>query len=298
MRINLSKHAGFCEGVQRAYEMLVAAARDPQVKKPIWIMGSLVPNNDVVAKLEELGVEKIKVDRNLFKKLKTQKSDIGTLVITAHGMGPAIYDFCRREKINLIDTTCPRVIKVQRLARTFSEKLHQLVIVGDKDHKETKGIREWSNNTGLVVEKVSELKKIRIDSFKKITVLFQTTQNLDLIEIFNSFLGNFCPNARIVNTICLATHNRQKEVKKLARSNDAVVVIGAPESANSTRLWQIARRINPRSHFIERADQIRREWLENAEKVGITAGASTPGWIISEVVQRLEKTGRARKTGI
>ncbi len=109
MKVTLSKHAGFCEGVKRAYEMIVAAAHDKKVKKPIYILGSLVHNADVVKNLENLGIKKLHVDRYLFKNLRQLKDNIGTLVITAHGMGPAIYEFCRKEKINLIDTTCTKI---------------------------------------------------------------------------------------------------------------------------------------------------------------------------------------------
>jgi (E)-4-hydroxy-3-methyl-but-2-enyl pyrophosphate reductase len=289
MKITLSKHAGFCEGVKRAYEMITSAARNPRVKKPIYVLGSLVHNADVVRGLEKMDVRKIHIDRNLFKNLRSAKKDIGTLAITAHGMGPAIYEFCKKEKIGIIDTTCPRVVKVQRLAKTFSGKLGKIIIVGDKRHKETRGISEWSGNTAKVVEKVADLKKLRLSSARKIIVLFQTTQDLDFAEIINSFMSNFCPNAKILNTICLATFDRQQEVKKIARVNDAIVIIGSPESANSTRLWEIAKRTNPRSYFVENFSQIKKEWLQNIDKIGIAAGASTPSWVINEVVDYLKK---------
>lgn len=289
MKVTLSKYAGFCEGVRKAYEMITSAVSNPDVKKPIYVLGSLVHNGDVVKSLEKMGVRKIKVDRDLFKNLRKIEKDIGTLVITAHGMGPAIYEFCKKEKINLLDTTCPRVIKVQRLARAFCDRLNRLIIIGDKNHKETKGISEWSGNTAKIVEKVRDLNKLKIGSAKNITVLFQTTQDLDLIEVVDSFVKNFCPNARILNTICQATCHRQNEVKKIARNHEAVVVIGSPESANSRRLWEIARRINPKSYFIENFRQIKEEWLENIEKIGITAGASTPSWVIDDVVDYLRK---------
>jgi len=287
MKITLSKYAGFCEGVKRAYETIISAVDDPQVKKPIYVLGSLVHNADVVKSLEDLGVQKMKVDRNLFQNLRDSKKNIGTLVITAHGMGPKIYEFCKSEKINLIDTTCPRVMKVQRLAKSFSEKIDKLIVVGDKNHKETKGIVEWSKNTGIVVEKLRDIKKLQLKSFKNVTVLFQTTQNLDLAEVVNSFMHNFCPNAKIMNTICLATYHRQNEVKKIAEMNEAVVVIGSPESANSRRLWEIAKRINPRSYFVENFRQIEKEWLKNINRIGIAAGASTPEWVINDVVAYL-----------
>lgn len=288
MKITLSKYAGFCEGVKRAYETIISAVEDPKVKKPIYVLGSLVHNADVVKSLADLGVRKIQVDRNLFKNLRDTKKNIGTLVITAHGMGPSIYEFCKKGKIDLIDTTCPRVVKVQRLAKNFSEKLGKLIIVGDKYHKETRGISEWSGNTARVVEKIRDLKKMKLPSAKKITVLFQTTQNLDFAEIISAFMGNFCPNARIMNTICLATHHRQNEVKKIAEKNEAVVVIGSPESANSRRLWEIAKKINPQSYFVENFRQIEKEWLKNINRIGIAAGASTPEWVISDVVAYLK----------
>lgn len=289
MKITLSKYAGFCEGVRRAYEIITAAVADPKVKKPIYVLGSLVHNTDVVKSLEKMGVKKIKVDRNLFKDLWAIKKSIGTLAITAHGMGPSIYEFCKKENIDLIDTTCPRVIKVQRLAHNFSDKLSKLIIVGDKRHKETKGISEWSGNTAKIVEKIGDFRKIKLNDAKKITVLFQTTQDLDFVEIINSFMGNFCPNAKILNTICLATYHRQNEVKKIARKNEAVMVIGSPESANSRRLWEIAKKINPHSYFIENFRQIKKEWLKNIDRIGITAGASTPSWVIDDVIQHLKK---------
>lgn len=289
MKITLSKYAGFCEGVRRAYEMIVAAVADPRVKKPIFVMGSLVHNNDVVASLEEMGVKKLKVDRHLFQNLRALKNDIGTLVITAHGMGPAIYDFAKKENITLLDTTCPRVIRVQRLAKNFSEKLHKLIIIGDKDHKETRGIAEWSGNTARIVEKLNDLKKLKLPSLKNVAVLFQTTQDLDFMEIASSLFKNFCPNAKIMNTICSATQDRQTEIKKIAKQNEAVVIIGSPESANSKRLWEISRKINPQSYFVENFRQLKKEWLKNIKNIGITAGASTPDWIINEVVGELEK---------
>jgi 4-hydroxy-3-methylbut-2-enyl diphosphate reductase len=289
MKINLSKYAGFCEGVDRAYALIVNAVSDAEVKKPIYVMGSLVHNADVVKSLADLGVRQIKVDRNLFKNIKAMKDEIGTLVITAHGMGPAIYKFCAKEKIDLIDSTCPRVVKVQRLAQTFSRKMNKIILVGDKDHKETKGIFEWSGNTAKVVEKISDLRRLRLRSAKKITVLFQTTQNLDLAEVFGAVLQNFCPNANILNTICSTTSDRQNEIKRMAKKNEAVVVIGSPESANSTRLAEIAKSANDRSYFIERAEDLQKEWFEKCMAIGVTAGASTPKWVIAEVVEKLEK---------
>jgi (E)-4-hydroxy-3-methyl-but-2-enyl pyrophosphate reductase len=139
------------------------------------------------------------------------------------------------------------------------------------------------------VEKVSDLRRLRLRSAKNITVLFQTTQNLDLAEVFGSVLQNFCPNANILNTICSTTSNRQNEIKKMAKKNEAVVVIGSPESANSMRLAEIAKEINARSYFVERAEQLKSGWFARCKSVAVTAGASTPQWIIQEVVQKIDR---------
>lgn len=289
MRIILSKYAGFCDGVERAYQMVLNIAKDKKIKKPIFVLGSLVHNDDVVEKIEKLGIRKIKVTPKIFKDLDKLNSKIGTLAITAHGMGPEIYEFCRRKNINLIDTTCPRVIKVQRLARVFLQKGYKIIIIGEKDHKEVKGINEWADKKGIFIENEEDLEKIKFSPKQKLLVISQTTQNQDFVKKAAAYIRKKFPTAEIIDTICLATHNRQSEIRKMAKTNEAMIVIGSPESANSTRLWEIAREINPRSYFVERAGQIKKKWLAGIKKVGVTAGASAPQWIIDEVVEYLKK---------
>lgn len=289
MRITLSEYAGFCEGVDRAYEIIRKAAKNSRVAKPIYVLGSLVHNQDVVKKIEELGVKKLHVEKDLFQLLDGMKGKIGTLVITAHGMGPKIYEYARQKNINLIDTTCPRVIKAQRLAQVFFNRLYQIVIVGDRDHKETKGINEWAREEAVFVENNKDLKNLKLDARKKIAVLSQTTQDEEFVHKVAKFIRKKYPMAKVAETICNTTHNRQQEVKNLARENDAVIIIGSPDSANSTRLWDIAKRLNCNSYFVEQAPQIKKEWIANCKKVGVTAGASTPKWVIKEVVGCLRK---------
>jgi 4-hydroxy-3-methylbut-2-enyl diphosphate reductase len=288
MKIILSKYAGFCEGVERAYEIIKKASKDKKVKKPIFVLGSLVHNQDVVDKIEKLGVKKISLLEDLTKLLNSIKKEVGTLVITAHGMGPEIYSLAKRMKIEIIDTTCPRVIKAQRLAKIFADKKAQIVIVGDKDHKETKGINEWAMKKAKLIENKRDLQKLKLNPKKKIAVISQTTQDQEFTEYVNNFVKKKYPNAEIMDTICSTTHDRQTELKVMAEKNDVIIAIGSPESANSTRLFEIAKRINKKAYFIERAGQIREEWFKNCQKIGVTAGASTPKWVIEGVMDVLE----------
>jgi (E)-4-hydroxy-3-methyl-but-2-enyl pyrophosphate reductase len=292
MKITLSKYAGFCDGVNRAYEMVKKIATDPKVKKPIYILGSLVHNQDVVKSIEKLGVKKISVDKNLYKILDSMQNKIGTLVITAHGMGPKIYAYAAKRGINLVDATCPKVIRVQRLAKVFKGKKYQIVIVGEKEHKEIRGVCEWADNKVFFVEKSVDLKKLKLDPKKKIAVISQTTQNQEFMKRAWKFISNIYPQAEIVDTICLATQNRQNEVRREASRHDVVVVIGSPESANSNRLWEIAKEMNPKTYFIERATQLKKSWFEqprSKKRVWVTAGASTPKWVIKDIVERLRE---------
>lgn len=288
MKIVLSKYAGFCGGIERAYEMATKASKNKKTKKPIFMLGSLAHNKDVVRKIEEAGIKKIKFDGNL-KKLFDSKRKIGTLVITAHGIGPKIHELCKQKGIDIIDTTCPRVIKVQRLAELFSRKGEKTIIIGGKKHKEVKGTREWSRGKAIVIENEKDLKKIKWGENERINILSQTTQNEKFIKKFISLIKVKYPNSKFINTICLATSNRQKEVRMMAKKCDVMIVIGSPKSSNSTNLWKIAKEINPKSYFIERSENINRKWLKDFQKIGVTAGASVPSWIIDEVCFFLKK---------
>jgi 4-hydroxy-3-methylbut-2-enyl diphosphate reductase len=163
------------------------------------------------------------------------------------------------------------------------------VIIGDRDHKETKGINEWAENKGIFLETKKDLKTLKLNSNKKIAVLSQTTQDEDFVMEMSQIIKKKYPQAKILETVCMTTHDRQGEVKKLAEKNQVVVVIGSPNSANSKRLWQIAKKINKKAYFIERAEQLKSEWFKTCKKIGVTAGASTPHWVISEVIKTLEK---------
>lgn len=289
MKITLSQYAGFCEGVSRAYDIVEKIAKDPEVKRPIFVLGSLVHNSDVVERIEKMGVRKIHVEGPLEDFFKKIKGEVGTLVITAHGIGPEIYDLAKKYEVPIVDTTCPRVIKVQRLAKNFFDRGTQIVIIGEKNHKEVRGIYEWAKKKAIFVETDEDLCGLVLDGEKKIGILSQTTQDQEFVERAAKSIAEKYPHAEIIDSICLTTHHRQTEAKELAKKNDVVIVIGSPESANSNRLWEISQRVNSKSYFIQGSKELKKEWFEGAKKVAITAGASTPAWIIQEVIETLKK---------
>ncbi|PJA86757.1 MAG: 4-hydroxy-3-methylbut-2-enyl diphosphate reductase [Candidatus Moranbacteria bacterium CG_4_9_14_3_um_filter_42_9] len=296
MQINLSQFAGFCDGVRRAFETVSRlVTEDPQadtfeyqrkkMKKPVFVLGSLVHNQDVVNRIEEKSIKKISLE-----KLENSKpGEIGTIIITAHGIGPRVYEIAKAKGIDLIDTTCPKVIKVQRLARSFVKKGYNLILVGDKDHKEVKSIYEWGGGKALVISSEEELQAVNFDPTQKIIILSQTTQSQDFLKLVYDYIKKKYKDVEIIDTICMETRQRQDELKKLAERSDAMVIIGSTESANSTRLYEISKKINPKSVFVSRVGELDDEFFADAKKVGVTAGASTPEWIISEVIEHLSK---------
>ncbi len=288
MEVTLSQHAGFCGGVKRAYDMILKAVSNPKVKKPIFVLGDLVHNKDVVESISKLGVKKMEIPEKIEDIFNNFRSKKGTLAITAHGMGPKIYELARREGVDIIDTTCPKVKKVHDLAKEYSKNSCRLILIGDRGHKEVEGICEWSGGKATVVSNINDLEKINPVSSQKVVIISQTTQNKeDVNEIFKLAKEKY-KEVEVFDTVCLATQNRQKETRELAKKNDAVIIIGSPTSANSKRLWEICRSLNPRSHFVERKGDIKEEWFKNCRKVGVTAGASSPNWIIDEAVAYLK----------
>jgi len=283
MEITLSQYAGFCDGVKRAYD-IVTDINMAAAKKPIFVLGSLVHNPEVNQKIEEKGIKKI--EREEF--FNAPRGAIGTIIITAHGVGPDVYRVAKEKGIEVIDTTCPKVIKVQRLAKHFHDKEYRLVIIGDRDHKEVRGIDEWGGGHAFIVSQKKDLMNFQIAPHQKIAVLSQTTQNEDFCREIGAFIKEKHQDTTIDMTTCDTTHVRQSEIKKMACSNEVMVVIGSKTSANSRRLWEIALSINPRSYFVETVGDIKKEWFSGINSVGVTAGASTPSWIIQDVMKHLE----------
>lgn len=288
MKVTLSKYAGFCDGVAGAYEKVKEIALNPAVKKPIFVLGSLVHNNDVIKSIEKLGVKKMEFNGSIQEVEDKLTNEIGTLVITAHGIGPKIFELAREKGIEVIDTTCPKVMKAQRLAKVFLNRQYQIIIIGERKHKEVQGIYRWADKRAQIVSSMEDVGTLELKKDRKIAVISQTTQNKDFVDKIAELIKIKYSEAEILDTVCMTTKNRQEEVAELAKENDLVLVVGSAESSNSNRLWEIAKNINKNTYFIEGVSDIKEEWLMGVNKIGITGGASSPKWIIAEVVKYLE----------
>lgn len=282
MDIKISQYAGFCSGVARAYSVIKKISKKKKLSG-FFILGSLVHNNRVSQEIGKMGIERISFDKKLIKKKKAK-----AIIITAHGMGPEIYIWAKKNKIKIIDATCPLVIRVQKLAKKFVAKGFEIIIIGDKNHQEVRGIFEWAGKRAKVVEKEKEILKVKINS-SNIAVLAQTTQDIIFFKKASEIIKKKNPKAKILNTICPTTHNRQEEARKMAFENDVMIIIGSRDSANSKRLFGICKQVNPKSYFIEDSSEILIKFFAGAKKVGITAGASVPESLIMEVVSKIEK---------
>ncbi|MDD3487119.1 MAG: 4-hydroxy-3-methylbut-2-enyl diphosphate reductase [Candidatus Moranbacteria bacterium] len=277
MKITIAKNAGFCFGVKRAYDLTCVNSKNCT---DIYILGKLVHNDDVCEDLYKRGIKETKSIDNL---------EEGTIIFTAHGVGPGLYEKATNKGLKIIDTTCPKVMKAQRLAKNFAEKGFQVLLFGDKSHKEVKSIREWSNNKAKIISSLAEIKKIKLDPEKKYYLLSQTTQNVQEFQKIVDYLENKLKDFSYYNTICPSTGDRQKEIRKLARENDLVLVVGGRDSANSKRLFEIARELNKNTFFLENETEIPEKAVQKARSIAIAAGASTPEWVIEKILKKLEK---------
>jgi (E)-4-hydroxy-3-methyl-but-2-enyl pyrophosphate reductase len=278
MKITLGKHSGFCFGVKRAYDLTCVNSKDCD---DVYILGKLVHNNDVCEDLYKRGIKEIKALADI---------NAGTVIFTAHGVGPGMYEEASKRGLKIIDTTCPKVMKSQRIAKGFAEKKYQVIVFGDKNHKEVKSIFEWSGKHAKIVGSLAETEKLKLDISKKYCLVAQTTQNVEEFKKIISYLQKKLKKFVYFNTICESTDDRQKEIRNLAKKNDVVIVIGGKDSANSRMLYEISKKINKNSFFIENEKEMKLARFREASKLAVSAGASTPDWIIKKIVDKLKKS--------
>ena len=274
MRVEVARFAGVCYGVERALKLAgEAAARDSAVHT----LGPLIHNPQAVDALEAQGVE---VAATL------DEVSSGTLVIRSHGVDPGIIESALSRGLRVVDATCPHVSKAHEAARALKDGGYSVVIVGEADHPEVAGIRAHAGGDALVVELAAELPE-RLPS-KRVGVVVQTTQSESrLAEVVAALLPRV-RELKVHNTICAATSKRQESAAELAESVDVVVVVGGHNSGNTTRLVEICRAANPRTHHVETSDDLVSEWFAGAQSVGVTAGASTPDEQMQGVIRAIE----------
>ena len=287
MKIVIAKMSGFCMGVRRAVEMVLdAPAKHPG---PICTYGPLIHNPQVLELLASKDIAAIK---------DIPACGTGTALIRAHGVPPETKKRLKAAGFKVIDATCPRVIRVQSIIRKHARQDHAVIIVGDRDHPEVIGLLGYAGGRGHVVASVEEL--VRLPVFENAIIVAQTTQNTRLYAAVREWAARHCPHYKVFETICDSTERRQSEVQRLAESVDAVVVVGGRESGNTQRLFEIAQRSGKPAFLVESETDLGRielNALRPVQAIGITAGASTPNWVIRKVAMTLETMVFKRKSG-
>ncbi len=289
--ITLARHAGFCYGVKRAVET-TKKLKSENPQRPICVMGELIHNSDVIKELAALG---IKTAYEL-PSPGLRSEDCGICVIRSHGLAQTEIDKITQCGFEVVDLTCPDVKKVQQKAVELAKDGYLVVIVGKSEHPEVMAIcanaKAYSENVYVVsdVSEINEMLKTKIKASKRVGVVSQTTQQIKNLQSIVAELTTLCRELMVFNTICASTSLRQNEASELAKQSDLMVVVGSKKSANTTHLAEILSKLTKTIH-IENERELDEfgELIVGAEKIGITAGASTPQNIIEAVVEKLEK---------
>jgi 4-hydroxy-3-methylbut-2-enyl diphosphate reductase len=277
MKILLARTAGFCFGVRRAVNIAFRASGKKH--KGVYTLGPIIHNPQVVEQLKEKGIIPIMDIKG--------KKDIRALIIRTHGIPRNLSEEISSIGCEIIDATCPFVKKAQYYAKLLREEGYQVVILGERKHPEVKGLLSYASDDAIVVDGNRPLPRLK----NKVGIVVQTTQPLDALKRVLSLAVGHAKEIKVYNTICNSTALRLKETEDMARKVDAMVVVGGKNSANTTQLANLCRSLGVATYHIETLFEIQDVWFRDAKRVGITAGASTPGWIIKEVEQRIRNIG-------
>ncbi|MBI2541764.1 4-hydroxy-3-methylbut-2-enyl diphosphate reductase [Candidatus Woesearchaeota archaeon] len=308
MKIKVAKHAGFCFGVKKAIEVAEEVAQNSH--DSTYVLGQLVHNEKVIKNLEDKGI--------IFVENINEIPENAVTVLRAHGEPGTTYKILEKKSItkgnNLNDATCPLVTLVHNVAIKLKNNGFEVVLFGKRNHPEAVGTSyHLKGENTFIVEHEDDFMKvidyIHKNNFPKVAIISQTTMSVygykKLIENLNANFGNkfieiplalknLDINYGYVDTICNPTKQRQSDIDELAKDCDVIIVIGGKNSSNSKELYQKAKEFGIESHFIQSDEQLQKEWLDGKEKIGVTAGASTPDYLINEVVERVRELNKLR----
>jgi len=277
LRIILSKKMGFCFGVKKSVSLAKDTLKEKKDKP--YMLGSIINNPQVI---EYFAKEGVKMVDSL-----DEVPEESTIITRAHGISPIILNQAYQKKIKIVDTTCPYVKKVQKIAQYLYKKDYFIVIYGDKKHPEILSLMDTVQGNALVIKSISEAEEITTK--QKIGLISQTTKNIYDFYKLSFTLLNKAEELRVFNTICKSTMERQKGVLELAKKVDVMLVIGGKKSANTNRLAEISENQGIKTYHIETKNQLKYKWFQPENKVGITSGASTPDWVTNEVIDKLKE---------
>ncbi|MGQ3683788.1 MAG: 4-hydroxy-3-methylbut-2-enyl diphosphate reductase [Candidatus Loosdrechtia sp.] len=276
MRVKVAKTAGFCMGVRRAMDTLLDAANEKNGDGKVYTDGPLIHNPQVLEYLEKRGIQIIKGQTDLSK---------STVIIRAHGVTPARKKEIESTGAKICDATCPHVMRVQSIIKKYAAQDYSTIIVGDKGHAEVIGLLGYAEGKGYVVQEVEEIE--HLPPMDKVCVVAQTTQDRRMFKEAIERIKKRFPNSESFETICSSTYKRQDEVISLSKAVDAMIVVGGRGSANTTRLVKICESQGTPTIHVETDAELDLEKLKGYDTIGVTAGASTPNWMIKRVVEKV-----------
>nr|UWI51904.1 4-hydroxy-3-methylbut-2-enyl diphosphate reductase [Clostridioides difficile] len=277
MNVKIAKNAGFCFGVKRAMKM----AWDEVEKNDsgIYALGPLIHNKQAVARYEQKGLKTVDEIDII--------PDYENMIIRSHGVPEKVYKEAKNKKLKIVDTTCPFVKKIHTVVSEYHNKGYEIIVIGDMKHPEVIGINGWCENSAIIIKAVEQMENMEFDNSKQYCVVAQTTINPDLYSNIVDKLADKLKHIVFNDTICSATKTRQEAAKELAREVDCMIVIGGKHSSNTQKLVKVCEDLVP-TFAIETKDELDVNMLKKYKNLGVTAGASTPDWIIEEVITFIE----------
>ena len=278
MNIKISEKAGFCFGVKRAMGLAWRELCDEHDKQT-YALGPLIHNKQAVEKYEERGL--ITADD-----IEEIPSDV-KMIIRSHGVSKSIYDRAEEKGLDVVDTTCPFVKKIHDIVKENYDNGKKIILIGDKNHPEVIGINGWCKNTAITIKTIEEAEVLELNNDKSYCAVAQTTMNLEVYRKIVEILKTKANDIEFNNTICSSTKARQEAARELASEMDCMIVIGGKHSSNTQKLVGICKEVCP-TFAIETRDDLDVEEIKKYENVGITAGASTPDWIIDDIIKFLK----------
>jgi len=276
--ILIAEDAGFCFGVKRAMNIAWREVTESEGER-IYALGPLIHNKQAVSKYEERGL--VTVD-----KIDEIEALNSKMIIRSHGVAKQIYDKADSKGLKVVDTTCPFVKKIHYLVNKAYNEGKQVIILGDKNHPEIMGINGWCEDSAMIFKTLDELENVDFDKTREYLVVSQTTMNEKEFEKIVDYIYNLNLKVGIENTICSATRVRQNSARKLAKDVDVMIVIGGRHSSNTQKLVKICGE-TVRTYAIETKEELMNVSFDDCKKIGVTAGASTPDWIIEDVINYL-----------
>ena len=281
MKITIAKDAGYCFGVRDAVNMAYDTSK---THGDVYMLGDIVHNEKVVEDLSKVGTKVVESINDI--------PNDKPVLFRAHGTSEKIWEEAKDKNIEIIDATCPLVNEIHEEVERLEKDGRQIFIIGDHGHDEVVAIESHAKKP-IVISNVKEAEKLR--RYKRAGVVSQSTQTIENVQKIINILMTKVYDLHFINTICFPTKRNQNQIKDLAKNNDLMIIIGSFTSANSKRLTELSLKINPNTFQVNGAKDLKQKWFSNVKSVGISAGASTPDYLIDEVHVKIKKFSKSKK---